>query len=73
VPLPNVTGWVPRDFPWGKDPWQVVLQTEPVPIRKRDASIPQRLAEVIDLALIDDPEIPFKTAATFKRALEQVL
>jgi serine/threonine protein kinase len=68
-----LTGAVPRDFPRGKDPWQVVLTTRAAPIRQRDPSIPKRLAEVIDRALIDSPEIPFKSAADFKRALEAVL
>lgn len=68
-----LTGYVPRDFPKGKDPWQIVLQTDPISIRKRDASIPKKLAEVIDLALVDKPSIQFKTAAEFKRALEGAL
>ncbi|WP_315787996.1 hypothetical protein [Fischerella sp. JS2] len=33
------------------------MQNEPLPIRQRDASIPQKLAEVIDLALVEKPEI----------------
>jgi serine/threonine-protein kinase len=64
-----VTGATPRDFPAGKDVWQAVLETEPMPIRRRDNSIPARLAEVIDKALIDKPSIVFKTAADFKKAL----
>jgi hypothetical protein len=68
-----LTGAVPRDFPRGRDPWQVALQTQPVPIRKRKPSLPKKLAEVIDLALVDQPEIHFKSASEFKRALEQVL
>jgi serine/threonine-protein kinase len=68
-----LTGAVPRDFRKGADPWFTVLQTDAVPIRRRNASIPQRLAEVIDHALIDRPGIPFKTATDFKRALEDVL
>ena len=68
-----LTGCVPRDFPRGKDRWQVVLQTAPVPIRKRQASIPKRLAEVIDLALVDQPSLHFTTAAAFKQALERAL
>lgn len=68
-----LTGWFPRDFPRGKDVWQIVLQSKPVAIRKRDPSIPKHLAEVIDTALIDDPDIQFKTAAELKRALERVL
>ena len=30
-----LTGAYPRDFPSGKDPWQVVLQTGAVPIRPK--------------------------------------
>jgi eukaryotic-like serine/threonine-protein kinase len=64
-----LTGAYPRDLS-GKDPFLAVLQTDPVPIRQRDASIPKPLAELIDLALIDNPKIHFKNAAAFKRALE---
>jgi len=68
-----LTGQFPRDFKPGRDVWHTVLTTDPVPIRRRDRSIPKRLAEVIDHALIDKPEIPIKTAAELKRALEAVL
>jgi WD40 repeat protein len=67
-----LTGTYPRDFS-NKDPFLTVLQTDPVPIRQRDSSIPKLLAELIDLALVDQPEIHFKTAAAFKQALESVL
>ncbi|MDZ8023972.1 MAG: protein kinase [Nostoc sp. DedQUE11] len=62
-----LTGAFPRNFVG--DPFLAVLQTNAVPIRKRDPSIPKKLAELIDLALIDKPEIHFKDAATFKQAL----
>ncbi len=68
-----LTGAVPRDFTRGQDPWQVVLQTGAVPIRQRQPKIPARLAEVIDLALRDQPRIHFATAAEFRRELERVL
>jgi len=67
-----LTGRLPRDF-GNQDPFWVVLQTKPVPIRQRDAGIPKGLAEVIDLALTDNPQIYFKSAAAFKRALENEL
>lgn len=67
-----LTGTYPREFNRG-DPYLVVLQTNAVPIRQRNASIPKRLAEVIDLALIDKPEICFKSAAAFKQELLAVL
>jgi serine/threonine-protein kinase len=68
-----LTGQYPRDFSRGRDPWQTVLQTEPVPIRERSPNLPARLAEVIDLALVDQPEIHFKSAADLRRALEEAL
>jgi serine/threonine protein kinase len=68
-----LTGTFPRDFPKGRDPWMQVLQTDAVPIRKRNAAIPKRLAQVVDHALVDQPEIGFKTALAFKQALEGVL
>ncbi|MBF0466505.1 MAG: protein kinase [Nitrospirae bacterium] len=68
-----LTGRFPRDFPKGKDPWYIVLQSKPVPILKRNPNIPKKLAEVIDEALIDQPEIKIKTALDFKRALEGAL
>jgi serine/threonine-protein kinase len=68
-----LTGTVPRDFPPDQDRWLVVLETDPVPIRKRKASIPKKLAEAIDRALVEGPEIHFKTAAELKEALEAAL
>jgi hypothetical protein len=68
-----LTGFFPRDFPQRSDPWPVILETRAVPIRQRNPGIPQRLAEVIDHALIDDPEIGCKSAAEFKQALVQVM
>ncbi|MGI2908087.1 protein kinase domain-containing protein [Tolypothrix sp. VBCCA 56010] len=63
-----LTGAFPRNFTTG-DPFLAVLQNDPVPIRQRDANIPKQLAEVIDLALIEKPEIYFQSAAEFKQAL----
>ncbi|MEH2209586.1 protein kinase domain-containing protein [Nostoc sp.] len=62
-----LTGCFPRNFTG--DPFLAVLQNNPIPIRQRDATIMQPLAQVIDLALVDKPEIHFKSAAEFKRAL----
>jgi serine/threonine-protein kinase len=66
-----LTGCCPRDFRDSEDPWLTVLQSDPVPIRKRCRQIPKRLAEVIDAALVDNPEIRVKSAAELKRALER--
>jgi eukaryotic-like serine/threonine-protein kinase len=66
-----LTGLAPRDFRAVRDPWQVVLQTDAVPIRRRNPSVPKALARVIDQALIDRPAIVFQTAAEFKENLEE--
>lgn len=67
-----LTAEVPRDFPDGVDPWRVVLQTDPVPLRKRWPQAPAPLANVIDLALRDKPSLHFKSAREFKAALLKV-
>ena len=62
----------PREFT-GDDPWLEVLQNDPVPILERNPNIPEGLAKVVDLALIEKPEIYFKSATQFKQALLDVL
>ena len=66
-----LTGTYVRDFPDDVDQWHVILYSSPVPIRERDPSIPHALAEVIDEALREQPEIGFSTAAAFRDALRQ--
>lgn len=68
-----LTGAAPRDFPPSTDPFVVVLQEPAVPIRERDRSIPGRLADVIDEALIDNPRIAVTSADDFKRALREAV
>lgn len=63
-----LTGCLPRNLQ-GQDPFLAVLQSDAVPIRDRTSSIPQPLATVIDRALIDNPEIYYKSAVDFKQAL----
>jgi serine/threonine protein kinase len=62
-----LTGYFPRNFTG--DPWLSVLQNNPIPISQRDHHIPKKLAQVIDLALKEKPQIYFQTAAEFKQAL----
>jgi len=64
---------VPRNFSRHADPWKAILDTDAVPIRRRNPSIPKALAEVIDRALVDRPGIQFKTAAEFRRELQKAL
>jgi hypothetical protein len=68
-----LTGQYTRDFRKGKDVFQTILQDPVVPINDRDASIPKRLADLIDTALDDRDKLYFKTARDFKKALLGVL
>jgi pSer/pThr/pTyr-binding forkhead associated (FHA) protein len=63
-----ITGYSPRNFV-GLDPFRAVLDNDAVLIGDRTSSIPQPLASVIDRALVDNPEIYYKSAADFKEAL----
>ncbi|MET9342150.1 protein kinase [Nonomuraea sp. NPDC003804] len=64
-----LTGQYPRDFPAGRDPWQIVLQSPPVAIRRRDPGVPKALAAVIDRALQEKPAIGYQSAADLHDAL----
>ncbi|MDF0551601.1 FHA domain-containing protein [Kamptonema sp. UHCC 0994] len=63
-----LTANAPRNFS-GQDPFLAVLQNDAVPVRDRNSAIPKPLADVIDLALVDNPEIYFKSAGEFKQVL----
>jgi hypothetical protein len=65
-----LTGTCPRDFPPGRDAWQVVLDDPAVPIRQRDPAVPADLADIIDWALHDDPEIGCQDAAELRDLLQ---
>ena len=65
-----LTGDFPRNFT--SDPFKDVLENDPVPILQRNGNIPKKLAEVIDLALIEKPQIYFDSAAKFKETLIQI-
>jgi serine/threonine protein kinase len=67
-----ITGTYPRNFSSDKDPYLVLLQTDPISINQREITLPQPLATLIDQALIDNPQIIFKTATAFKQALEKI-
>jgi hypothetical protein len=65
-----LTGSTPRDFPPNIAPELVVLQHPVVKIRHRNPAIPKRLAEVIDDALEENPDLRVKEMAVFKRNLK---
>jgi serine/threonine protein kinase len=50
-------------------PFQVILAEQPIPIRKRDSSIPPKLASVIDRAVRKEAKERHQSAADFERAL----
>ncbi|HBN85099.1 MAG TPA: hypothetical protein DDZ89_14795 [Clostridiales bacterium] len=67
-----LTGSFPKDVR-GKDIWMEMYTGTPVPIRQRDSKIPEKLATVIDHALVESPEIGVKTAAEFKSRIIKAL
>ena len=68
-----VTGRYPRNYTKDSDPWLTTLKMPVVPIREHDPSIPRELADVIDMALIEKPEIYYKSALHFKQDLLKVI
>lgn len=68
-----ITGELVRDFSRYRDPINVILGQDPVPIRERDASVPPGLARVIDRALSDDLTERYQTVRDFREAITAVL
>ena len=67
-----LTGRYPKDFN-GRDPMLTVLQTKALPIHEYNQNISHKLADLIDFALVDDPQIHFKNAIAFKNALKSII
>lgn len=68
-----LTGAYPRNLEDNFNPMLEILTKPAIPIQERDASIPQPLADLIDKALIDNPELHFQNAIAFKNALIDVI
>ena len=68
-----LTGAFPRDIRCGQDPIAVILSGYVVPIRKRDASIPAKVAEVIDRALEVNIKDRYQDAGEMPRAMQKAL
>ena len=66
-----LTGFTPKQKN-GMDPWLCAVVENAIPIRKRNSKIPEKLAEIIDEALIDCPSIPFKSAKAFQAELKRI-
>jgi eukaryotic-like serine/threonine-protein kinase len=65
-----LTGKTPRRFTREQDYFEAILMHPPVPIQERRSDIPDRLATIIDGALVDNPSILVKTAQELHIALE---
>jgi serine/threonine protein kinase len=62
----------PRDF-GTDDVLNTILETAPVPIRKRGVRISDLVADVLDEALDDTRDLRFQSAGEFRRALSDAL
>jgi len=68
-----LSGTYPRDFSGTSDPLAVILKGGIIPLRDRDPDVPVDLAQVIDVALVDDPAKRYPSALEFATALRAVL
>jgi serine/threonine-protein kinase len=68
-----LTGQFPKPVRSPRTAWQDVLRNSAIPIREREPSLDKGLAELIDRALIDNPDIIFQSAAELKKAIEEAL
>lgn len=68
-----LTGQLPYEFSQGRDPIDVILNDNIVPIRKRDKSLPTAFADVLDNALAKEVRERYRTAAEMLEALKQAL
>ena len=62
----------PRDAREDNNFIKMILETDPVPVKQRNIGVPNQLAELIDYALQDKEDLNFKTAADFRKALDEV-
>jgi len=64
-----LTGTYPKDFVMGKNALKTALNAVAVPIRERNENIPLKLANVIDTALIEKPQIGIRDAIELKKMI----
>jgi serine/threonine protein kinase len=63
----------PREFPFGVEPLQVILEGPIVPLRDRRPDLPAKLGAVIDKGLADDVAVRYPDAQTMRAALRGAL
>jgi len=68
-----LAGRLPLEFSHERDPMDVVLHEEPVPIRRRVAHIPSGIADVIDRALLVEIAARYESAAEMREALVRAI
>ncbi len=57
----------------GQNPYRLILEESPTPIRENKPDIPLKLATIVDKAVKKDPGQRFQTAAEFRQALLKIL
>jgi len=70
-----LTKFYPKNIEYALDPFEAALEEDPVPILIRNPRLAEdfyKLAQVIDTALREVPEIGFQTAREFKEAINEV-
>ncbi|HNQ89496.1 MAG TPA: FHA domain-containing serine/threonine-protein kinase [Verrucomicrobiota bacterium] len=68
-----LTGRLPHDFPPSKDPGEVVLRGDVIPVRQRDPALEPRVAQVIDRALAPRPEDRYRDGGELRQAFAAAL
>ena len=68
-----LTGMFPRDFPKGKDPMEVILHGQIVPVAKRDGGIPKALAQVLEKALSVNAKDRYQDAGAMLAAMKKAV
>ena len=56
-----------------KEPYQIVLEDQPIPVRERNPDLPEKLADLLDKALRKEPNQRHASAREFKRQLQDFL
>jgi eukaryotic-like serine/threonine-protein kinase len=68
-----LTGTYAWNFKKNVDPYRVILQETPAPLRSREAGIPVKVAAVMDRALSRNPVTRYQNGGEFLAALKKVL
>ena len=67
------TGRYPRKYNKDTDPWLTTLKVPVTPISEYESSLPKALAEIIDKALYEQPQLHYKSALQLKNDILKVI